>query len=114
MNKQEVSFADVVAVYEECQSVKQTAKRLGASTYSITRILISCGIQVSEKSERVAHLRQMGLSDNEICARLHMTHKALERYCPYQHGGYVFGAKTPNALRIAKWRSQKGENAPLE
>lgn len=102
-----VKLSDVLQAYKEIKTVKGTAQEVGLSAYAVTKILVTQGIYPTSNAKKVARLRLMDMSDEEIMDFLHMSPKALFSYTPYSKGSYVIGEKSANALRIAKTRSKK-------
>ena len=113
MMKTETAFKIVARQYAACESVRETARKLGLSQYAVSRALVSQGIAFSQKSRDVLDLRNAGYSDDVIRERLHITQSAISKYSPYRKCSYVFSQKTENALRIIKCRLKK-QRAPFE
>lgn len=106
---------DVLRAYKEIKTVKGTAQEVGLSAYAVTKILVTQGIYPTPSAKKVARLRLMDFTDDEIMSYLRMSPKALFKYTPYTKGSYVIGEKSPNALKIAKTRAKKRamENQPF-
>lgn len=103
----------VKRLFEETESVKETARKSGFSEKTCIKMLVTMGIYPTERAQQVTRLRLMGLSVQEMMDYLHCSEHTICCYLPYTKGTYKAEAKTANAKRIAKCRENK-KNDPAD
>ena len=99
--------ADIIAIYDQCKSIKKTGELAGISACTVTKLLITHGIYPSDRSKEVHRLMVSGYTQEEICAKLEISSRMYNRYIPYTRGSYVVGPKSTNAIKINRWRKKK-------
>ena len=104
----EARIREITAYYENCQSVKQTARHFMLSHSKCRRMLILAGAYVSEQSFKILTLREKGYTVPEIAEELGVTKKTVSLYLPYEKGEHGAKTRTYNAERIEKHR-KKGD-----
>lgn len=110
MKNHTVEKEQIIALYKQCQSIKQTARDLQISHNLARRVLIEAGLYTSPRAQQISALYEAGLSPQEIGERLSISHSAVADYLPYVKGYTKSAHKTQNARRIAAWRSKKEES----
>ncbi len=81
-------YGRIINAYDELGSVKNVAKKCGASEVTVRRVLITEGVWSSRTSRKVEELLEQGESVPEIAAELSVSVKAVEAYLPYSRGMY--------------------------
>ncbi len=99
--------SDILRIYQESGSIRETTRRTGLNHTTARRILIDAGVYSTPRSEDIARLLQNGKSIKEIAERLGISEKTVRHYIPYQAAPYSVGEKTKNAKRIAICRQRK-------
>lgn len=100
---------EIVAYYNECNSVRQTAKKFGISPKSVLKILISNDICPEGRATEIHRLISSGVKPAEIAARFKISEKTVCGYMAYSKGSYLNEDKSKNALRIQAHRAKKIE-----
>lgn len=100
---------EVVDYYEECGSVRQTAKKFKISQQKVRKILISAGVYKNETSVKIKEMYDGGQSIESIALELKLSTKCVHSYLPYTKGEYITGTPSVNAMRIKECRERKIE-----
>lgn len=102
----------VCATYEREQSLKKTAQAMGISLTKVRKILIDQNAYVSELSERIRELRDVGLDEATIAKELGLSRSIISSNSPYVRPVYGVDGASTNATRIREWREIKDEPHP--
>ena len=94
-------------LYEETESVKETARKSGYSEKTCMKMLITMGIYPTERAQQITRLRLMGMTMQEMMDYLHCSENAIKSYFPYTKGTYKAESKTSNAKAVARCRDKK-------
>lgn len=102
---------EIVDVYKDTGSIKDTATQLHISYQTVRRTLASFGIFASEHSAYIAKLYEDGAEVKDIAASLGVEPRTIITHLPYSRGPYYLPSdrKTANALKIAKFRERRKE-----
>ena len=106
----------IIEAYEETDSLRGTAKRVGCSYSKVRKTLLSQEIYPYSESIRTAQICKLkadGLSTSEIAKIVNLSEKAVNAHLPYQRG-VVYGAadasKTAIKLRERRKKSKRKES----
>ena len=99
--------AQLVTLYEQTESVRETARLSGLSPQKVRRVLITAGVWTSPRSDEINRLREAGKTIPEIAAALGLTENAVTGHLPYSKGAYNSDAPTENALAIRRHRGKR-------
>lgn len=111
--KSEVTPEKIVETFLEIGVVKNVADKLGVWHGTVLKCLVSRRIYPNVRSLHANEMVADGLSKDEICKKLKISHKTYETYMPYTKGSYLSPDKTLNALKIAKSRREPKERKKL-
>lgn len=102
---------DVVELYKQSGSIKQTAASSGLSRQTVRRILITAGEYSTPFTEELHRRREEGQSVDTIAAELGVTRTWIVANLPYTKGAYSVGPRSSNAIHIAERRQRRRERA---
>ena len=103
-------YQAIVDSYQQNQSIKQIADKLGVSVTKVRRVLITEGLWSSRSSRKVGELLKQGLSTANIAEVLGITDKAVESYLPYSKGAYG-DSRSNSAIRSESYRERNASVA---
>lgn len=95
----------IVVYYNECNSVRQVAKKFEISPKSVLKILASNDVYPDGRATEIHRLISAGLTPAEIAERFKISEKTVRGYVPYNKGSYLNENKSKNALRIQAHRA---------
>lgn len=104
----------VISLYNQNQSIIDTAKALDLSTVKVRKILITEGLWQSETSLAIGRLLEQGLSSEEIADELYMTVKNVQAYMPYERGLYKGEQLSQEAVRADTYRKRMKQAAAMQ
>ncbi len=99
---------DVLNVYKETRSIRQTAKETRCSWQRVVKILASNGIVASATHEMILKLYEEGKDPGEIARQVGYSEKVVKAYLPKKRPYYGVDI-SENAKRIRKCRENKAE-----
>lgn len=102
-----VTEQQIIDTYQDCMSIKATARRLSISESTVRRHLVIAGHYTNDRKEEIDQLMGEGFSVPEIAAKLHVVKNTVRTYLPYTKGSYIGPEKSENAMRIRKCREKK-------
>ena len=100
----------ILEIYRRRQTIKATAREAGCSEGVVRKVLVGAGIIKTPLTERIAELRNAGMTQSDIAELLGLSDTCINVNTPYIGKSYLDKNKTLNAIRIAKWRKRKKEN----
>ncbi|WP_367567943.1 hypothetical protein [Lacrimispora sp.] len=100
-------YEDIISIYLDTGSVKETAKRLGTYPIKVRRVLITEDLWKSNTSQKVGQLYKKGVAVAEIAKVLFMSEKNVQSYLPYTRGQYGGGIRSNEAMRSDEYRVRK-------
>lgn len=95
---------DIIKVYRQTGSLRETAKILGTNWQTVRKVLITHGEYENEESKRINELLDDGMTVTEIAEKMNLSKTSVNSYLPYTKGKYLGVEPTKNALRIRKHR----------
>ncbi len=110
LKKESVNIGEIIETYYKTDSLKVTAAIYNIGWQKVRKILITAGKYENDITQKIAELRKIGLSNDEIALRLHISKTVLNNYLPYECGPYNMDQPTVNALRIRKYRELSKKN----
>src|SRR5574344_2246696 len=99
-------YHKIIQLYQETESVKETAKKLGTYPINVRRVLITEGLWHSNTSIQIVSLYASGLSVAEIAKQLFISEKNVQSYLPYSRGQYGVDNRRGEAVRCARYRDR--------
>ena len=98
---------DIIATYRSTGSIRETARKHDVSPQTVRRVLITYGIPIDnqEMVDRITAML-MEMSAEDVASALNISVKTVRAYQPYSKGSYAVGAKSDNAIRIARCRQK--------
>ena len=97
-------YVDIVKIYLDTESVKETAAKLKTSTVKVRKVLITEGLWSSKTSLEIQRCLNQGKTTAEIAGILSTTEKAVQQYLPYTRGMYKGDQQSVSALNSADYR----------
>ena len=97
-------YAEIVEAYLETGSVQQTAKKLGTTSVTVRKVLITENLWSSRTSREVRRYLDLGKTTAEIAQILSTTEKAVQQYLPYTKGMYHSDDPSVSAQNSADYR----------
>lgn len=98
---------DVFKEYKKCESMKETARRMGISEGVVRKCLVGYGIIETPLTRRIAELREQGVPQKEMMDILGVSNAWVNANTPYERGMMIEPSQTENAKRIRKCREKK-------
>lgn len=111
-NEQDYEFMlKVKEVYEQSKgreenSIRAVATKLGLSRTKVRKILVTLGVIQSPITETAKKLKEQGMSLIDIADKLGVSIATVSTYLPYDTVIYNGEAKSPNAVRIDRYRER--------
>ena len=99
-------YEQIIKIYLDTASVKDTAARLQVSVVKVRRVLITEGLWASRTSLAIEGYLRQGRSAREIAESLSITEKAVQQYLPYTRGLYMGANRSSSALNSEAYRSR--------
>lgn len=99
-------YQEIIQLYQETSSVKETAKKLGTYPIKVRRVLITEGLWRSNTSDQIGFLYSSGLSVSEIAKQLFISEKNVQSYLPYSRGQYGGDNRSDEAVRSEVYRER--------
>ena len=107
MNPQDDAVKEIAALYRQCHSLRETARRLGISYQTARRIIISEGETQNGRATDIHAMMIAGMKVPEIAEALGITQKTVRVYLAYSKGRYALTKPSENARRIRACRERK-------
>ncbi len=104
-----MTIDEVCDVYLQCESMKETARRLHISEGVVRKCLISEGIIDSPLIRQISALRKTGASIQDVAEALELSASWVNANSPYERGMMITPSQTVNANRIRACRAKKKE-----
>ena len=99
---------NVVVIYAETGSLKETARVIGVSAQKVRRLLLTAGIiPDNPRTVEIQYLRRQGTSVDSIAKKLKISKKAVLGHLPYQKVEYGRADASENAIRIRRYRQKQ-------
>lgn len=95
---------DVVQCYKQDGTINGAARAMHISPQKVRKLLITAGAIQPEKSREALLYLSRGLKKTEAAEKLGISVKALESYLPYTKGAYNQPERSPNAVKLSRWR----------
>lgn len=100
---------EVVAIYQDTESIKETARRMKMSQVKVRKILLTRGLWSSPRSAEINELLEEGKTVKEVADILGITPTAVQAYMPYSKAVYGEPERSVAAVRAERYRErQKG------
>ena len=96
-----VTDEDIVTTWNDCRTLKQTARRLGISESKVRKSLSTCGIIINDTHQMILNYHNQGKTIEEISAILQTSVKVVQSYLPRTRPLYNIN-QSDNARRIKK------------
>lgn len=106
VNNKDNLYNDIIQIYQETTSVKETAERLETYPIKVRRVLITEGIWHSNTSDEIGSLYARGYSVSEIANALFISEKNVQSYLPYTRGQYGGDNRSKEAVRSEEYRER--------
>ena len=100
-------YDEVIRIYHNTESIKETAKQSEVSEGVVRKILIGAGLLTSRLIERIRELRFAGMPQKDIAELLGISTACVNANCGYEKGTYLNENKSVNAERIRASRERK-------
>ena len=100
-----MDFNRVASIYNNTQSLRETAKQCKIGTGKVRKILVTCGIYDSPRFREIQTLYNSGKTISEISEITGLSGQCIISYIPYIRGERTGESQTPNAIRIRKHRA---------
>ncbi len=99
-------YQNIIKVYLQTCSVKETAQRLETYSIKVRRVLITEGLWSSRTSETIGRLWEQGMTVAEIAEKLCLSEKNIQSYLPYTRGQYGGKNRSDTAVRSGIYRER--------
>lgn len=99
-------YQNIIEMYHQTGSVKETARRLKTYPIKVRRVLITEGLWSSRTSEQIGTLCAKGLTVLQIAERLCLSEKNVQSYLPYTRGQYGGTNRSGTAIRSEIYRER--------
>ncbi len=99
-------YQNIIKVYLQTASVKETAGRLKTYPIKVRRVLITEGLWSSRTSEAIGTLWNQGMTVSEIAEKLCLSEKNIQSYLPYTRGQYGGENRSDTAVRSGIYRER--------
>ena len=96
-------FAEVVDTYLKTKSTNRTSIIHSISRTKVRKILITMNVLSSCLIDDIKHLVDDGLSNDEICHKLHITRSIINENCGYSKGIYNGANRSSGAIRSERF-----------
>lgn len=102
----EEQYQNIIKVYLQTGSVKETAERLKTYPIKVRRVLITEGLWSSRTSEAIGALWNQGMTVEKIAEELCLSEKNIQSYLPYTRGQYGGENRSDTAVRSGIYRER--------
>lgn len=99
-------YQNIIEIYLQTGSVKDTANYLQTYPIKVRRVLITEGLWSSRTSEAIGFLWEQGLTVLEIAEELCLSEKNIQSYLPYTRGQYGGTNRSDTAIRSEIYRER--------
>lgn len=99
-------YQNIIKVYLQTASVKETAGHLKIYPIKVRRVLITEGLWSSRTSEAIGTLWNQGMTVSEIAEKLCLSEKNIQSYLPYTRGQYGGENRSDTAVRSGIYRER--------
>ena len=99
-------YQNIIKVYLQTGSVKETAELLNTYPIKVRRVLITEGLWSSRTSEAIGALWNQGMTVAEIAEKLCLSEKNIQSYLPYTRGQYGGENRSDTAVRSGIYRER--------
>ena len=99
-------YQNIIKVYLQTGSVKETAQRLATYPIKVRRVLLTEGLWSSRTSEAIGALWDQGMTVSEIAEKLCLSEKNIQSYLPYTRGQYGGENRSDTAVRSGIYRER--------
>ena len=99
-------YQNIIKVYLQTGSVKETADYLKTYPIKVRRVLITEGLWSSRTSQAIGTLWNQGMTVSEIAERLCLSEKNIQSYLPYTRGQYGGDNRSDTAVRSGIYRER--------
>ena len=103
-------YQKIVDTYRIHKTIRMTAIKCGCSRTIVRRVIITEGLLVTPRIEKIKEMLSEGMEIEEIAKRLNCSEETIREYSPYRRGCRVDLPVTKNALRIRACRERKKRN----
>lgn len=96
----------ILKIYRKFGSIKATHIELSVSEHRIRKVLTAKGIVLNDTHQTILDLHEQGKSPEWIAEQVGLSVSVVKSYLPPVRPIYRVN-QSPNAVRIAEWRSKK-------
>lgn len=96
----------ILETYNKLGSIKATKIECGVSEHRIRKVLTAKGIVLNDTHQTILDLHEQGKSPEWIAEQVGLSVSVVKSYLPPVRPIYRVD-QSPNAVRIAEWRSKK-------
>ena len=96
----------ILNAYRKLGSIKATHIELGVSEHRIRKVLTAKGIVLNDTHQTILDWHEKGKSPEWIAEQVGLSESVVRSYLPPVRPIYRVD-QSPNAVRIAEWRSKK-------
>lgn len=96
----------ILETYNKLGSIKATKIECGVSEHRIRKVLTAKGIVLNDTHQIILDLHEQGKSPEWIAEQVGLSVSVVKSYLPPVRPIYRVD-QSPNAVRIAEWRSKK-------
>ena len=100
-----ITDEEIFAVWNDCQAIKRTARKLNISESKARKSLSTCGIIINETHRMILSYHNQGKTIEEISAIMQMSERVVQSYLPRSRPPYNVNP-SGNARRIKKCREK--------
>ncbi|MCI9592058.1 MAG: hypothetical protein HFG42_16235 [Lachnospiraceae bacterium] len=97
---------DILNVFQDTQSIRQTAKETSCSWQRVVKVLASKGVVINGSHEIILKLHEEGKTPGEIARQIGYSEKVVRAYLPKKRPYYGVNI-SENAKRIKRCRENK-------
>lgn len=108
-----MTIDEVCDVYLQCESMKETARRLHISEGVVRKCLVSEEIIDSPLIQQISALRKTGASIQDVAEALDLSVSWINENSPYDRGMMIEPSQTENAKKIRACRAKKNHQEAL-
>lgn len=98
---------EILDAYNVRKSIRATARDLEISETVVRKVLVTYRVIDTPLVQRIAELRASGMPSKDIAELLHVSTSCVDSNTPYSKGTYLNPSKTPNAVKLRKWRQER-------
>ena len=96
----------ILETYRKFGSIKSVHIELGVSEHRIRKVLTAKGIVLNDTHQTILDLHEQGKSPEWIAEQVGLSVSVVKSYLPPVRPIYRVN-QSPNAVKIAEWRSKK-------